>query len=72
MQQLLIPDSRFNCKSRSSDFEIFCLGRVPRGSDGSRTIMESRMSGPSMTSTLASSVPTCATDTAGAITDTAG
>lgn len=34
--------------------------------------MESRMSGPWMTSTLASSVPTCATDMGGATMDIAG
>lgn len=53
---------------------VFSLhsGPVPHASVGSRTTMESRMSGPLMTSTSVNSVPTCAMDMAGVITDTAG
>lgn len=49
-----------------------CSGPVQHGSAGSRTTMESKMSGRWMTSTSASSVLTCATDTAGVTMDTAG
>lgn len=51
---------------------FLCLGPVQRGSAGSRVTMENRTSGPWMTSTLASSVLTCVTDTAGVIMATAG